>query len=384
MAAMAAVALGASVALSSCSDDNDGPEITTGTVTDITPLAKVNLDAEFYLLNEGNMGANKCTLDFVDLDDMRYYRNIFAENNPNEVLELGDVGNDMAIHDDRVYIVVNGSHKIQVLDEDNARSVGKIDVNSPRNLAFDNRRNGYVTSFVGGLPKGDADGNVNGSLVRFDTRTLAVTGTVSLGGCPEGVAVVGNRAYVVNSGIYPNFENTVSVVDLDRFEVVGNIEVAPNMHHIVADRDGNLWINSRGDYLSVPSRLYRVKPGRDVASAQVTEIATAAANMTIAGNYVYVYSSEYNYTTGLSTNTYACVNRSDCSMVSNALTGALNAQTDIETPYGIWYDAEDNIMLLSDARNYTSSGTLLGYSMQGQLLFKATTGDIPGHIAFDD
>ena len=49
-----------------------------------------------YVLNEGNMGSNKCTLDFLDLsgETAHYLRNIYAERNPNEVKELGDVGND--------------------------------------------------------------------------------------------------------------------------------------------------------------------------------------------------------------------------------------------------------------------------------------------------
>ena len=51
-----------------------------------------------YLLNEGNMGSNKCTLDFVDFDNGYYVRNLYAEKNPNVVKELGDVGNDVQIY----------------------------------------------------------------------------------------------------------------------------------------------------------------------------------------------------------------------------------------------------------------------------------------------
>ena len=56
-----------------------------------------------YLLNEGNMGSNKCTLDYLDLSDstIHYCRNIFADRNPNEVKELGDVGNDIKIDGSR-------------------------------------------------------------------------------------------------------------------------------------------------------------------------------------------------------------------------------------------------------------------------------------------
>ena len=53
-----------------------------------------------YLLNEGNMGSNKCTLDYLDLSGTTatYLRNIYAERNPTVVKELGDVGNDIKVY----------------------------------------------------------------------------------------------------------------------------------------------------------------------------------------------------------------------------------------------------------------------------------------------
>lgn len=61
--------------------------------------------AGLYLLNEGNMGSNKCSLDFVDFDNGYYVRNLYAEKNPNVVKELGDVGNDVQIYGSKMYAV---------------------------------------------------------------------------------------------------------------------------------------------------------------------------------------------------------------------------------------------------------------------------------------
>ena len=70
----------------------------------------------FYLLNEGNMGSNKSTLDFYDYSTAMYSRNIFAEANPTVPKELGDVGNDIQIYGSRLYAVINCSNKIEVMD----------------------------------------------------------------------------------------------------------------------------------------------------------------------------------------------------------------------------------------------------------------------------
>ena len=52
----------------------------------------------FYLLNEGNMGSNKSTLDYYDYSTGFYTKNIYASVNPTVTKELGDVGNDLQIY----------------------------------------------------------------------------------------------------------------------------------------------------------------------------------------------------------------------------------------------------------------------------------------------
>ena len=74
----------------------------------------------FYLLNEGNMGSNKSTLDYFDYGEGTYYKNIYSERNPSVVKELGDVGNDLLIYGSKLYAVINCSHKVEVMDASTA------------------------------------------------------------------------------------------------------------------------------------------------------------------------------------------------------------------------------------------------------------------------
>lgn len=75
-----------------------------------------------YLVNEGNMGSNKCTLDYLDFVNGYYIRNLYSERNPDVVKELGDVGNDIQIYGSKLYVVVNCSHKVEVLECKNRSS----------------------------------------------------------------------------------------------------------------------------------------------------------------------------------------------------------------------------------------------------------------------
>ena len=56
--------------------------------------------------------------------------------------------------------------------------------------------------------------------------------------------------------MFPNYENTVSVIDLATFREEMRIPVAVNLHHLLADSDGQLWVSSRGDYYGNTSALF--------------------------------------------------------------------------------------------------------------------------------
>ena len=101
-----------------------------------------------YLVNEGNMGSNKCTLDYLDYVNGYYIRNLYSERNPNVVKELGDVGNDIQIYGSKLYVVVNYSNKVEVLDARTCERITQIDIPNCRYIRF-YRGNAYVTSYVG-------------------------------------------------------------------------------------------------------------------------------------------------------------------------------------------------------------------------------------------
>ena len=52
------------------------------------------------------------------------------------------------------------------------------------------------------------------------------------------------------------YESTVSVVDLATMRETNRIEVAPNLHHVKADRYDQLWVTARGDYMNEASSIY--------------------------------------------------------------------------------------------------------------------------------
>ena len=122
-----------------------------------------------YVLCEGNMGSNKARLDYMNLHSGEYYANWYGSQNPHQLKELGDVGNDIQAYGGRLYAVINCSHKVEVMDGQ-ARHIGQVDIPNCRYLAFKGNK-AYVSAYVGSV----ATPEMLGSVFEVDTATLEIT-----------------------------------------------------------------------------------------------------------------------------------------------------------------------------------------------------------------
>lgn len=335
----------------------------------------------FYLLNEGNMGSNKCTLDAFDYFTGLYARNIYAERNPHVVKELGDVGNDIGIYGSKLYVVVNCSHKVEVLDAHSGQRIGQIDIPNCRYVRF-HRGKAYVSSYLGPvLIDPDAP---KGAIYQIDTLSLAVTAKVTVGYQPEEMEVVDDYMYVANSGGYraPNYDETVSVIQMVDFKQVQQIPVGINLHRLKKDRYNKLWVTSRGDYQSRPSRLYVMEKKRGTHQMVVTDtLPVACSNMAFFGDSLYYYATEWNNYTASNAVSYGIINVRTKEIVSTHFITD-GTEQEIAVPYGIAIHPETGDIFVTDAKNYVSSGTLYCFDRRGRKKWSVRTGDIPAHLTF--
>ena len=335
-----------------------------------------------YVLNEGNMGSNKCTLDYLDLSDstIHYYRNIYAERNPNEVKELGDVGNDIQIYGSKLWLVINCSNKVEVCRASDAVKIGKVDIPNCRYVTF-NGGYAYVSSYVGPV---SIDGNApRGRVYKVDTLTLQKVDSVVVGYQPEEMAVFNDKLYVANSGGYiaPQYDNTVSVIDLKSFTEERQIAVAVNLHRCRTDRYGQLWVTSRGNSRDVPSKLYWLTADGQGLMQVAGSIDTPVSDMCIVGDSLYFFGADFNAMTYDVTSAQGIVNVRTHTQVSDVLSAAPEYQK-IRQLYGIMVHPQNRDFYLMDAKNYVSSGELLHFLPDGTFDYKVRTGDIPGHAVF--
>ena len=302
-----------------------------------------------YILCEGNMGSNKARLDYMNLKTGEYYANWYGSQNPKQLKELGDVGNDIQAYGGKLYAVINCSHKVEVMDRQ-ARHIGQVDIPNCRYLAFKGDKM-YVSAYVGSV----ATPELLGSVFEVDTATLEITREVKVGHQPDELCIVNDKLYVVNSGGYftNRHDSTVSVIELGGFTETKKITVGSNPQRIRADQSGKLWVCT--------------EQGIDViAQESVTKrIDVKASNISIQGSTVYLIDSESHLLRAFSTIDFTEQEQ------------AINI-SGYEHPYGLL--ATNEAVYITDAKNYVSSGVLHCYGYDGKERWSAKTGDIPGHL----
>jgi DNA-binding beta-propeller fold protein YncE len=353
-------------------------EIIKPTETEVADSLKNVTIKGFFLLNEGNMGSNKSTLDFFDYETGIYNKNIYADRNPGVVKELGDVGNDIKIYGNKLYCVINCSHFIEIMDVKTVKHVKAVSIPNCRYLAFKDQY-AYVSSYAGPV-KIDPNARL-GYVAKVDTASLEVVDTCVVGYQPEEMVIVNNKLYVANSGGYrvPNYDRTVSVIDLDNFKEIKKIDVGINLHRMELDNYGRIWVSSRGDYYHVGSKTFLIDTQKDQVVDSFPLLPNS--NMCLSGDSLYVYSTEWSYVSNSNTITYAIMNVKTKKVVTrNFITDGTEKL--IKIPYGLAINSNNGEFFVTDAGDYVTPGTLYCFNKDGTKKWSVMTGDIPAHIVF--
>lgn len=332
----------------------------------------------FYLLCEGNINSNKASLDWFDARTGKYNRNIFPKANPYEVKEMGDVGNDLGIYGSKLYVVVNCSNKVLVLDKRTAKKLGQIDIPNCRFVKF-YKGYAYITSYAGPVQM-DPDYKQKGYVAKIDTATMKEVDRCIVGFQPDQLDIVNGKIYVSNSGGYrkPNYENTLSVIDVATFKEERRIPIAINLGLCKADRHGVLWVVSRGNYYDVPSRLYAYDTRKDRI---VKTFDVPVSSFWLDGDLLYVVSAQWSNITMTNEISYAVIDVNKMEVITrNFITDGTDKL--IKIPYGIAVNPVTKDIYVTDAKKYWDPGHLYCFGQDGKKKWDVRTGDIPGHFVF--
>lgn len=336
---------------------------------------------KIFVLNEGGMGANNATLDFLRVSDGTYVTGAFKKMNPDVGAGLGDVGNDIAVRGNEVWIVVNNSGIVEVISAQDETEIAVITIPTPRNIAFDDKY-AYVSSWAGAYAEYNSDysikdySNPKGRVYRIDLGSKTLDSrTVEVGYQPEGLAVRNGKLYVANSGgiassLPPSYayDNSVSVINTASFSLEKTLEVQVNLKNVWFDGGSDLYVSSLGNYYSIHSGIYRID-----AQDAVTHMGDYASVAAMSDGTLYCIGNaqEFDfYTTERTWKGWKCRNGAVSDWPVTIGGG---------TPYGLCVLGSD-ACLIGDAGDYFNPGTVSLYK-QGSKRWSVTAGVCPGHFA---
>ncbi len=286
----------------------------------------------YLVLNEGLFQQNNSTLSWIDLSDHSVTENIFSSINNRP---LGDTGNDLKRYGGKVYIVLNGSSTVEVLNAQTLKSIRQINLiynqqpQQPRSIAFSGGK-AYISSY---------DGYIN----VLDTVSLTITNRIAVGNNPEGVVVLGDYLYVANSGglNFPNVDSTVFKINLNTLAIEQSFHVGANPRQLECDSQGNIYVVKQGNYSTDPAELIFI----NTSTNAVTNLVIPATTLFKSDQLLYI--SYYNFNT----------------QQSNVSLYNLSTQT----LYGV-HALDNGDVVCFDAQGFTNSGYLKKFDANGNLL----------------
>ena len=326
------------------------------------PVTPDTLKNGMLVLNEGLFQLNNSNLTWVDFSSGSADNEFFTEKTGRL---LGDTGNDMERYGGKIYIVVNVSSTIEVLEASTGKPVKQIPMmngnvsKQPRSIVFYGSK-AFITCF---------DGFVD----VLDTASLAITQRIPVGLNPEGLTVSGQKLFVSNSGGLnsPDMDSTVSVIDLNSLTEISKIKVGKNPGSIVTDHQGDVYVIARGNFGNIPSRMKKINTADLTVASSFPFDAGGIERM---GNKLLI--SYFNSNT--SSSNIALFN-AETDVIENP--SYINV-SDIETLYGIHYRASNQHIYLVDAKGYTNTGYIREYTNSGNFIKSFHVGLNPNSILF--
>jgi hypothetical protein len=193
--------------------------------------------------NEGNFQWGNATLSFANfnISNPILIKDVFKQQNQKN---LGDVMQSMCLWEGKIYLVINNSGKIEILNKSDLKSLGSISgFRSPRHIVPIYNTKAYVSDLY-----------MNGIYI-VDIHQKEIKGSIKIPGWTEEMLYFQNKIYVCNKeSKYLYIVNTSNDVLQD------SLEVGYGSSSICIDAENKIWISCAGKENTHEGRIVRINP----------------------------------------------------------------------------------------------------------------------------
>jgi DNA-binding beta-propeller fold protein YncE len=316
----------------------------------IKEIPKV-VKGKVLVLNEGNFGWNNASIGIYDSEKKEYTDGVFKEKAGKE---LGDILQSVMADGSEIYLVVNNSGKIEVLDKNSLDYVRTLSVGgSPRYLAkIEGKDEAFLTDYSGNFVR------------RINLQTGEVIKVIAQQGFTERIQHLGNGFFA--------FENMnskkVYLLNAENNQITDSFAVEGRMAGFSVDKDnktayldggsanttGKLLRLNAADF-SMPELIFSLPEGNAVSKIDYKEN----------GSWVFVQGNQLVF------------------MSENG-----NIQKQVTLPQGNYYGFEFisglKEIYLSDAKDYTQNSLVLVFNNEGEKKYDFTAGRITSGFYYLD
>ena len=351
---LSCLALSALFFTSCSSDDDSTPE----------PEETGDFVNGMFILNEGNFGAGNATVSFLNEAGV-LQNDIFQSVNGEN---LGDTAQSMYTDEDKIYIVLNGSGTVEVINRFTFEHLGTIStgLSNPRFFTIENGK-GFVSNW------GDPSNADDDFIAVVDLASNSVSSTISVSEGPERMESENGKVYVAHTGGW-NTNNQISVISATGNSVSSTITVGDIPNSIV-EENGKLyvlcggkpaWTNDEtlGSLFVINTSDFSIQTNLDFPVGQ------HPSQMVEENGALFYTIDAAIYTSSLSLNSLP--------------TAPIFSVSD-QGVYGIYgFEVEDEKIYVADAGDFASNGKVYIYSLNGNLENEFTVGLLPNGFAFND
>ena len=332
----------------------------------VTPDKPTAERAGLYILDQGTFTTPNSTLTYYDYTTKTLTPDIFMSANGQG---LGNTANDIQVYGSKMYIVVDKSGVVDVVNPKTAKLIKQVTIQDskgtslePRDITF-YKGNAYISIYNGAV----------GEVGVMDTVTYTISKYIPVGRNPEQLAVSNGKLYVANSGglSYPNVDNTVSVIDLSTLTETTKVTVGSDPYAVSVDTYGDVFVTSYAVYASdfvtiiSNSSLTIINSSTDAVTSKTD---FTGGPFSINGDTAYYIDGDgtvktYNVKTHTATGT-----------------AFITDGTKLTAAYAVYADTLTGEVFVTDAKDYNSNGLIYAFDKTGKKEYSLVTGINPGNV----
>lgn len=302
-----------------------------------------------YILQEGVFGNNNAEVSFLDLTNETMYLNRFKSNNGGS---MGDIAQHMLLVQDDLYIALNNSHRILMVNRFTFEQTGVITgIPFPRQLTLINDSLLAVSTLYS--PKV--------YIVNSKTKTIQHTITLDYSNSEE-MLVYQNDLFITN---WNDSSSLLYQFDLTTFTMKHKRDIGVRAaHDIELDKNGTIWVMGGNQYKGVRASLLRWHVATGETKLFWFDHQSEPMKMTMDATRSDLYFLQINYNGAAAFNGLYKMNTAEESLPTTPIVQA-NPGSYF---YALGLDDLTQRIYLADPKGFTQQSTLYEYSMTGKLI----------------